>query len=929
MSPTLDAFLRSWPSDPWLVASLLLSARVYFRGWRILHRRDPQRWHAGRLASFLRRAVGDLSRARLADRAVRLAAAAGPHGAAPAADDGRPAADLAGRRRCSRWCAGCPRRSARCGSRRCCARVDCDASSRGSRIRSSRGRFTSASLGSGTRRGSTNSPSAASAGTSSSIPAFIAAALLFWYPVVRPYPSRPHLVAVAVVSLPAARRRAEHGARRVAHLLVARDLSPLREWPAHRRALGARRSGRGRRAHVGAGVDRVFGAAVCGGLSLACAARASSIGPHSPNGARVNSQGRQPLEPARHKSLSPGRGDSSSATSTNTVAPAGAFDSSATLNQGLTPLAMDCRPFGAKSTSRIVNSRRRALPILNQSPLTIGQPLRPPAHHCSAPPPLASLPPAAANHRRLLAVAVIVDGLLGPQLSPLNLAGVLPWIHWRGLLILGLLVAGNLFCMACPFTLPRALARRLLHANAAPGRGGCGTNGSPSRSSRSSSGATKRSPSGTAPGSPPGSRWLLRRPRWPSTAFFQGASFCKYVCPIGQFNFVQSLVSPLEVAVREPSVCTTCTTKECIRGSATLPGCEMGLYQPRKLGNFDCTFCLDCVHACPHENVGVLAVVPGAHALERPFPLRHRPLQRGVRDVAALVLRAGLRRLRQRRRHDGAGAELARPTASDGRHRVAAGDDDALLRDGDRRAAARRRRQSPRCSADVGADSRESTPQLADSLSRSPSFRSASRCGSPTTRSTSSPVGKRSSPPRSGSPSDLGVELLGPPAWICACCRPAADWVLRVRDCSPSASACWRRSTRLLRIAESQAASARQAIGAHRPVEPARPRALRRRRLDSAAADGDARHAAGRRRRRRRAAGGAAMTRCVAARLDAPVLACLFAIATPSAASPADGGRSCMSRTPASSSFDLRRPRPAARGAGRRQRARAREASGR
>jgi hypothetical protein len=35
------------------------------------------------------------------------------------------------------------------------------------------------------------------------------------------------------------------------------------------------------------------------------------------------------------------------------------------------------------------------------------------------------------------------------------------------------------------------------------------------------------------------------------------------------------------------------------------------LYQPRKAGNMDCTFCLDCVHACPHENVGVRTVAPG------------------------------------------------------------------------------------------------------------------------------------------------------------------------------------------------------------------------------------------------------------------------------------------------------------------------------
>src|SRR5262249_17028687 len=59
-----------------------------------------------------------------------------------------------------------------------------------------------------------------------------------------------------------------------------------------------------------------------------------------------------------------------------------------------------------------------------------------------------------------LAGVLIWDGLRGPQVGSMNLAGVLPWIHWRGVLILGLLAAGNVFCMACPFTLPRSLARR-------------------------------------------------------------------------------------------------------------------------------------------------------------------------------------------------------------------------------------------------------------------------------------------------------------------------------------------------------------------------------------------------------------------------------------------------------------------------------------
>ena len=53
MSPTLDAFLRSWPFEPWLLVVLLLSAWVYWRGWRVLNRRAPERWHSGRLGAFL------------------------------------------------------------------------------------------------------------------------------------------------------------------------------------------------------------------------------------------------------------------------------------------------------------------------------------------------------------------------------------------------------------------------------------------------------------------------------------------------------------------------------------------------------------------------------------------------------------------------------------------------------------------------------------------------------------------------------------------------------------------------------------------------------------------------------------------------------------------------------------------------------------
>jgi len=59
------------------------------------------------------------------------------------------------------------------------------------------------------------------------------------------------------------------------------------------------------------------------------------------------------------------------------------------------------------------------------------------------------------------------------------------------------------------------------------------------------------------------------------------------------------------------------------------------LFQPRKAGNMDCTFCLDCIHACPHDNIGMASRPPGSDLWnEEPEvgPFGKRP------DVAVLVV---------------------------------------------------------------------------------------------------------------------------------------------------------------------------------------------------------------------------------------------------------------------------------------------------
>jgi ferredoxin len=129
---------------------------------------------------------------------------------------------------------------------------------------------------------------------------------------------------------------------------------------------------------------------------------------------------------------------------------------------------------------------------------------------------------------------------------------------------------------------------------------------------------------------------------------FSGATFCKYLSPIGQFNFVAATMSPLDLRIREESTCRSCRTADCIKGRWDRPGppspigdraiadssaspasavmgrprlvqrgCELNLFLPLKVGNMDCTFCLDCVHACPYDNIALASRLPGIELADR------------------------------------------------------------------------------------------------------------------------------------------------------------------------------------------------------------------------------------------------------------------------------------------------------------------------
>lgn len=238
----------------------------------------------------------------------------------------------------------------------------------------------------------------------------------------------------------------------------------------------------------------------------------------------------------------------------------------------------------------------------------------------------------------LLALAMLYDGFTGPSLAGRNLATVGAWVHYRGLVVVVLLLAGNLFCMGCPFTVPRTLAKRL------------------SISGRRFPRVLRNkwlSIAGLVTlfflyewldlwASPALTAWVI-------VFYFVGSfvlelvftesAFCKYVCPLGTFNFVYSTISPSQISVRDPNICTHCTGKECVNGSYSLSptihideipiagrsetravtvthspqgtlGCGTQLFAPQIQSNMDCVFCLDCVRACPHDNASLFVRTP-------------------------------------------------------------------------------------------------------------------------------------------------------------------------------------------------------------------------------------------------------------------------------------------------------------------------------
>jgi polyferredoxin len=205
----------------------------------------------------------------------------------------------------------------------------------------------------------------------------------------------------------------------------------------------------------------------------------------------------------------------------------------------------------------------------------------------------------------------IVAGMFGTPVGNRNFGIVFVWIVWWGLLILLLVpFVGRLWCAVCPIPAPGEWLQRRAIVNRVPGRLRTLRWRWPRRLKNmwlQNFGFL---------GVAIFSAFLLTRPNvsaWVLLSFmvggvilstlFDNRVFCRYVCPVGGFIGLYSLIAPLELRVEDPQVCATHTTKDCIIGNERGYGCPWMVYPGTLTRNAYCGMCVECLKTCPKNNI--------------------------------------------------------------------------------------------------------------------------------------------------------------------------------------------------------------------------------------------------------------------------------------------------------------------------------------
>ena len=205
----------------------------------------------------------------------------------------------------------------------------------------------------------------------------------------------------------------------------------------------------------------------------------------------------------------------------------------------------------------------------------------------------------------------ILTGLFGTQVGRRNFGIVFVWIVWWALLMIVLVpFAGRAWCAICPIPAPGEWLQRRGIINRIPG----GLRTLRWRWPRQLKNMWLQNFGFMAVAI--FSAMILTRPTLSAvvlftfvvigivlSVLFDNRVFCRYVCPVGGFIGLYSLVAPVEVRVQDPSICATHTTKDCITGNAFGYGCPWMVYPGKLARNNYCGMCMECRKTCPKNNI--------------------------------------------------------------------------------------------------------------------------------------------------------------------------------------------------------------------------------------------------------------------------------------------------------------------------------------
>jgi len=202
-------------------------------------------------------------------------------------------------------------------------------------------------------------------------------------------------------------------------------------------------------------------------------------------------------------------------------------------------------------------------------------------------------------------IFTIAVGIFGARVGSHNFAIIFVWIAWWTALKLGFIpLGGRSWCSVCPIPLPGEWLQKrgILRSG---GRRGLNRRWPKAlRGSWLQSGAflligifsaiTLTNPRVTA--------WVLVglfALAIGLSLVFEQRAFCTYICPIGGFIGIYAKTAPVEVRAINKSICEVHQPKTCYQV------CPWGIYPVALTDSAACGLCLECLRACPSDNLAL------------------------------------------------------------------------------------------------------------------------------------------------------------------------------------------------------------------------------------------------------------------------------------------------------------------------------------